>query len=210
MADPKEDDRSGSDPRVCLGAVAGAYGVRGEARLKTFTDEPESIGAYGPLCSEDGRRVFDVVVTRRLKGDMVAARLSGVPTKEAADALRGARLYVPRAALPAVEEADAFYHADLIGLRVEDPQGAPLGVVRAVHDFGAGDLIEYGAAGAKRTELAPFSREVVPKIDVAAGYLVLDAPAEAAEDTAPPKDHGADQSKADGDDRLGADAPSEG
>lgn len=175
------DDPQNAQARVCLAAVAGAYGVRGEARLKAFTADPAAIGDYGPVFTEDGARRFDLCVTRRLKGDMVAGRLSGVANKEQADALRGTRLYAPRAALPDTEDADEFYHADLIGLRAEDPEGRTLGVIRAVFDFGAGDLLEIVAPDGRRTELAPFTREVVPKIDLAAGVVIVAQLAEAAD-----------------------------
>ena len=159
---------------ICLGAVAGAFGVRGEVRLKSFCAEPEAIGAYGPLVTEDGARAFAVRLTRPVKGGF-AARLSGVATREEAEALRGTRLCVPRARLPA-PDSDEFYHADLIGLRVVDRAGAELGRVRAVHDFGAGDVIEIDLGGGKSV-MIPFTRDVVPEIDLAAGRLVADPPA---------------------------------
>jgi 16S rRNA processing protein RimM len=158
--------------RVCLGAVAGAHGVRGEVRLKSFCAEPEAIGAYGPLETEDGRSVT-VTITRPLKGGF-AARLSGIADREAAEALRGTRLYAPRDRLPPPAE-DEFYHADLIGLAVLDTGGATLGTVRAIHDHGAGDLLEIDRPG-NDSVLLPFTRATVPTIDLAAGRLVADPP----------------------------------
>ena len=160
--------------RVCLGAIAGAFGVRGEVRLKSFTATPEDIAAYGPLSTEDGARRFEVTLTGQTKGALTA-RLSGVPTREAAEALRGTRLYVPRDVLPELPE-DEFYHADLVGLEVFDTGGARLGRVRAVHDHGAGDLLEIHAPGLRQTALLPFTRAAVPTVDLAAGRIVADPP----------------------------------
>jgi 16S rRNA processing protein RimM len=160
--------------RVCVGAIAGAFGVRGEVRLKSFCAEPEDVAAYGPLESEDGARRYGVTLVKPVKNGF-AARLSGVTTKEQADALRGTRLYAGRDALPALGE-DEFYHADLIGLEVRDTGGALLGHVRAVHDHGAGDLLEIHGPGLKQTVLLPFTREAVPTVDLAGGRVVADPP----------------------------------
>lgn len=159
---------------VCVGAIAGAFGVRGEVRLKSFCADPAAIGAYGPLSTEDGRS-FRVEITRPVKGGL-AARLSGVATREAAEALRGTRLHAPRAALPE-PEADEYYHADLVGLAVVDAAGTPLGRVRAVHDHGAGAVLELRTPdGGER--LIPFTAAAVPRVEIAAGRLVADPPAE--------------------------------
>lgn len=161
--------------RVCLGAVAGAFGVRGEVRLKPFTDDPEAIAAYGPLETEQGERRFEVRLTRVVKGG-VAARLSGVATREQAEGLRGTRLYAPRDALPPPEDEDEFYHADLINLAVVDLSGALLGAVRAVQNYGAGDMLEIAPPGGGKTVLLPFTRAEAPHIDLAAGEIVADPP----------------------------------
>lgn len=157
---------------VCLGAVAGAYGVRGEARVKSFCAEPSAIGDYGPLATEDGRS-FTLTVLRPLNGGY-AARLSGVGTKEAADALKGTRLWAHRDALPAPDE-DEFYHADLIGMEAVDTGGASLGRVAAVLDHGAGDLLELRGA-AEGGVLVPFTKAAVPTVDLAARRIVVDPP----------------------------------
>ena len=158
--------------RICVGAIAGAFGVRGEVRLKSFCAQAEDIATYGPLATEDGRRSFAVRLTRPVNGGL-GARLSGVETKEQADALKGTTLWADRAALPTLPD-DEFYHADLIGLEVVDTGGASLGRVRAVHDHGAGDILEiYGAAGVL---LVPFTRAAVPTVDLAAGRIVADPP----------------------------------
>jgi 16S rRNA processing protein RimM len=157
---------------ILVGAIAGAFGVRGEVRLKSFCAEPEAIAAYAPLVAEDGRS-FAVTLVKPLSGAF-AARLGGVATREQAEALRGTRLYAPRERLPALPD-DEFYHADLIGLAVVDAGGAALGRVRAVHDHGAGDLIEVERPGAAAV-LIPFTRAAVPTVDLAARRMVVDPP----------------------------------
>jgi len=158
--------------RICVGAIAGAFGVQGEVRLKSFCTTPADIATYGPLTTEDGSRSFTVRLTRPVAGGL-GARLSGVATREAAEALRGVTLWAPRGALPTLPD-DEFYHADLIGLPVMDPGGATLGHVRAIHDHGAGDILEI--EGLKGILLLPFTRAVVPTVDLAAGRIVADPP----------------------------------
>lgn len=162
--------------RVCVGAIAGAFGVAGEVRLKSFCAEPEAMAAYGPLWTEDGTRSFTVRLTRPVAGGL-GARLAGVATKEQADALRGTTLWADRARLPSLPD-DEFYHADLIGLAVQDTGGAVLGRVTAVHNHGAGDVLEIARPGGK-TLLLPFTRAVVPTVDLTAGKIVADPPDEA-------------------------------
>lgn len=164
--------------RVCLGAIAGAFGVRGEVRIKPFTQNPEDVAAYGPVETEDGGRRFEIKPTRAVKGGL-AARLSGVASREQAEALKGVRFYVERAALPDPGEEEEYYHADLIGLAVEDLQGEPLGKVAAVWDFGAGDVLEIARShikpGAKNAFL-PFTKAMAPHVDLAGGKIVADPP----------------------------------
>lgn len=157
---------------VCLGALAGAYGVRGEVRLKSFCAEPAAIAAYAPLLTEDGRS-FGLSLVRPLSGAF-AARLTGITTREAAEALRGTRLYARRDRLPALPEEE-FYHADLIGLEAFDAGGAKIGTIRAVLDHGAGDLIEIARPG-KAPALVPFTRDAVPAVDLGTGRVVIDPP----------------------------------
>ena len=157
---------------VCVGAIAGAFGVRGEARIKSFCADPGAIADYSPVSDENGRQ-FDLRLGRAIK-DGYAGRLSGVTTREEAEALKGTRLYAPRARLPVLSD-DEFYHADLIGLEVVDTGGASLGRVRAVHDFGAGDVLEVLG---ERELMLPFTREVVPTVDLTAGRIVADLSAE--------------------------------
>ena len=162
--------------RVCVGAIAGAFGVRGEVRLKSFTTEPNDIATYSPLWTEDGTRSFSVRLTRPVNGAL-GARLSGVETREAAEALKGVTLWADRDKLPNLPD-DEFYHADLIGLAVHDTGGALIGKVRAVYDHGAGDILEIFGPGRKQTLLLPFTRAFVPTVDLAAGRIVADPPDE--------------------------------
>lgn len=170
---PGNPERSAK--RVCVGAIAGAFGVRGEARIKAFTADPAAIGDYGPLESEDGARRFEVKVMRDVKGGL-AVRLSGVATREDAEALKGVRLYVPREALPETLDEDEYYHADLLGMSVTDLAGRPLGRVKAVQNFGAGDVLEVTAPELKHAALLPFTREAAPHVDLARREIVADPP----------------------------------
>lgn len=159
--------------RVCLGAVTGAHGVRGLVKIKPFTESPEDVGAYGPLEDEGGTRRYALEIAG-LHKDTVIARIDGVADRDAAEALRGTRLYVKRSALPEPAEGE-FYHADLIGLTLVTVGGETLGTVSAIYDFGAGDLIEYvGADGKPR--MLPFTEAAVPEVDIAGGRILVDPP----------------------------------
>jgi 16S rRNA processing protein RimM len=162
------------DNQLCVGAISGSFGVRGEVRLKSFCADPEAIATYGPLYTEDGSRSFTITLTRSVAGG-IGARLSGVATKEEADALRGTSLFVSRDKLPSLPD-DEFYHADLMGLEARDTGGALLGKVLAVHNHGAGDLLEIMGPGMKESLLLPFTLAVVPTVDLAAGRVVIDLP----------------------------------
>jgi 16S rRNA processing protein RimM len=159
---------------VCVGAIAGSFGVKGEVRLKSFCTEPEAIASYGPLFTEDGSRSYTATLTRPVANGL-GARLSGVQTKEQADALRGTSLFVARDKLPATGD-DEFYYADLIGLDVHDTGGAPVGKLHAIHNHGAGDLLEILGPGMKTALLLPFTRGAVPTIDLAARRVIIDLP----------------------------------
>jgi 16S rRNA processing protein RimM len=161
---------------VCVAQVGTAHGVRGAVKLRTFTEDPAGVAAYGPLFDERGRELFSVEVLHRVKGGVVA-RIPGLDSREAADALRGQLLYVPRSLLPEPEDEEEFYHEDLVGLAAFDPGGEALGRVVAVHNFGAGDLLEVRAPGAESV-MVPFTREAVPEVDVKAGRVVVVVPPE--------------------------------
>ena len=165
---------SNQDDLICVGSIAGAYGVRGEVRLKSYTAQPEAIEAYNPLQTEDGSRQFDVGILHVVKNGL-AVRLSDVASKEEADALKGVKLYVPRTRLPTLTD-DEYYYADLIDLAVFDTGGTALGTVKSVQNHGAGDLLEIQGPGLKTTVLLPFTREAVPTVDMASGRIIADPP----------------------------------
>jgi 16S rRNA processing protein RimM len=177
--DARLEGRTDSAPagaRICMGIVGAPHGVRGAVRIKSFTDAPEAIADYGALEDESGERRFTLRVVGAAKGDgMVIAQVSGVADRDRAEALRGLRLYALRAALPAPEE-DEYYHADLVGLAAELADGTALGTVIAVHDFGAGDMIEVAREKGPQV-LVPFTRAVVPVVDIAGGRLIVEPPA---------------------------------
>jgi 16S rRNA processing protein RimM len=153
--------------------VAGPHGVRGAVRIKSFTAEPKGIVQYGPVEDESGRRKFEPSFVGVAKG-VVLAKLSGIDDRDQAEALRGTRLYLPREALPPPDEEE-YYHADLIGLAAALEDGTPVGTVQAVHDFGAGDCLEI-ARNAGPPLMVPFTRAVVPVVDLAGGRVVLAPP----------------------------------
>lgn len=160
--------------RLCLGVITGAHGVRGQVRVKSFTRDPSDLCAYGPLTDAAGRPI-GLSLVGSAKGVLIA-RVEGVADRDAAEALKGVELHVERAALPEPEE-DEFYHADLVGMAAVLPDGTAYGVVRAVHDFGAGPVLEIRREDGSETMLA-FTRETAPEVDVAAGRLTVDPPAE--------------------------------
>jgi 16S rRNA processing protein RimM len=162
--------------RVCLGQFGAPHGVQGEVRLHSFTADPAAITSYGPLEGEDGH-VFEIEAMRPAK-DHFVAKIAGVADRNAAELLKNLKLYVPRARLPKPDEPDEFYHADLIGLAVVDRAGEKLGTVVAIHNFGAGDLIEMNPASGGKTELLPFDEVHVPTVDIAAGKIIVVPPVE--------------------------------
>jgi 16S rRNA processing protein RimM len=168
--------------RILVGAIAGAHGVRGLVRLKSFTADPRAIAGYGPLCDERGTRRLELALVGSAK-DALLVRIAGIDSREAAEALRGLRLYVDRAQLPPPADPEEFYVADLIGLGAETSDGAPLGRIASVENYGAGDIVEIVRPDGG-TLLVPFSRQAVPVIDLAGGRVVIDPPPETA--AAPP------------------------
>jgi 16S rRNA processing protein RimM len=156
--------------RICVAQIGAAHGIRGEVRLRPFTGDPMAITSYGPLESEDGTRRFEIEALRPSK-DLFVARLAGVKDRNAAEALTNLKLYVSRDRLPPAAEGE-FYHADLVGLAAVTPDGTSLGTVTAVHNFGAGDVIEIKPENGE-TLLVPFTDAAVPEIDIAAGRMVV-------------------------------------
>jgi 16S rRNA processing protein RimM len=167
MPDPKPD-------RILVGAIAGSFGVQGEVRLKSFCADPAAIAGYGLLYSEDGAQSFKVKLTKAVSGGL-GARLTGIATKEQADALRGTSLYADREKLPSLPD-DEYYHADLIGLDVKDPGGGLIGRLTAVHNHGAGDLLEIQGPGLASPLLVPFTKAIVPTVDLSARVIIADLP----------------------------------
>jgi 16S rRNA processing protein RimM len=162
--------------RVLLGVVAAAHGIKGEVKVKTFTETPDRLGAYGPVTMEDGCKV-EIAALRATKRDEAVVRFAGIADRNTAETLKGAHLYVERAVLPATEPGE-FYYADLVGLCAEDASGKTLGSVQGVHNFGAGDVLEIALAGGG-TEFVPFTDAVVPVVDIPAGRIVVHLPREA-------------------------------
>ena len=162
------------DDLICVGVISGAFGVRGEVRIKSFCAVPEDIATYSPLLSQDGRQTYSIALTGAIKHGF-SARVSGVTSKERADALRGTSLFTERPRLPSLPD-DEYYHADLIGLAVIDTGGAPIGQVKAVQNHGAGDLLEVQTVNSSDTVLIPFTQIVVPTVDLAARRIVIDPP----------------------------------
>jgi 16S rRNA processing protein RimM len=162
--------------RVCVAQIGAAHGVRGELRLKPFTEDPLGVTRYGPLETEDGKRRFEIETARPAK-DMLVVRLTGVADREAAERLTNLRLYVARERLPKPAD-DEFYYADLIGLAVVTADGVAIGTVKAMHNFGAGDLLEIEPVSGGNTLLLPFTEAIVPVIDIAGGRVVVAPPDE--------------------------------
>ena len=164
-----------SDDLILIARIGAPHGVKGAVRVKAFTGDAAAIGDYGPLVAMDGQ-AFEIAHLRPEKS-VVIVSFAGVDGRDAAAALNGTELYVARSALPASDDADEFYHVDLIGLAALMPDGERLGTVIAVHDFGAGEMLEIEQARGK-TLLLPFTRAVVPQIDLAGGRLVVVPPPE--------------------------------
>lgn len=162
-----------SEELVCVGAITGARGLKGEVRIKSFTADPKGVSDYGDVFEEDGGKSYTIKITGQAKGQLLA-RLQGVEDRNAAEALKGTRLYVPKSALPEPEE-DEFYFSDLIGLRADLVDGGNLGRIKEVHDFGAGTILEV-AGGDLGNVMVPFTRTAVPKVDISAGRVVIDPP----------------------------------
>jgi 16S rRNA processing protein RimM len=161
--------------QICIARIGAPHGVRGAVKLWTFTEDPLAVKQYGPLTTKDGARQFEVATAREAKGHLVAT-LKGIATRAEAERLNGVKLYIARDKLPATSE-DEYYHADLIGLAAVTPANEPLGQVIAIHNFGAGDIIEI-APPQGATMLLPFTNAVVPSVDLKGGRVVVELPQE--------------------------------
>lgn len=160
---------------ICVARIGAAHGVRGAVKLWTFTEDPLAVERYGPLTTKDGARQFEIASVRAAKDHLVAT-FKGIATRNDAEKLNGIELYVPREKLPDTDD-DEYYHADLIGLAAVTAANEPLGRVVAIHNFGAGDIIEI-APPAGATMLLPFTNAVVPTVDIAGGRVVIELPKE--------------------------------
>jgi 16S rRNA processing protein RimM len=160
---------------ICVARIGAAHGVRGAVKLWTFTEDPLAVQHYGPLATKDGTRRFEVTHAREANGHLVAT-LKGIATREEAERLNGVELYIARDQLPETDE-DEYYHADLIGLAAVTADDAPIGRVIAIHNFGAGDIIEIAPSDGA-TMLLPFTNAVVPTVDLAGGRVVIELPEE--------------------------------
>lgn len=159
--------------RVTLCVIGAPHGVRGECRVKSFTGDPMAIADYGPLFAADGR-IFEIADGRFLKDDMLVVKFEGVTDRDVVARLTGTELFVDRRMLPETEEEDEFYHTDLIGIAVSDLEGGAVGTILAVHDFGAGDILEIRPVGGGPTWLLPFTKAALPRLDVAMRVATAD------------------------------------
>jgi len=164
-----------TDRLLLVARVAGAFGVKGDVRITTYTEDPLAIGGYRELLRADGSPALTLISVRAAKGGVVA-RAKGIDDRDQAEALRGLKLHIRREALPPPDE-DEFYLADLIGLAVVTAEGETLGKVRSVQDFGAGDLLEIQPPAGASWWL-PFTREAVPEVRIAEGRLTAVRPEE--------------------------------
>jgi 16S rRNA processing protein RimM len=161
--------------KIRVARIGAAHGVRGEVKLWSFTQEPMAVASYGPLETEDGAQRFEIETLRPAK-DFMVARLKGVADRDAATKLCNLELFVARDKLPTIEEDDTYYHADLVGMMAITPQGAPLGNVTAIHNFGAGDLVEIATTAGGEPLLLPFTESVVTEIDTALRQITVVLP----------------------------------
>lgn len=164
------------DDYICLGVITGAAGIKGEVKLKSFTQEPLGIGDYGSLFDKTGAVTFKIK-SLRATNKAIIAKFAGINDRNAAEALIRQELYVPRAVLPDAED-DEYYYSDLVGLAVHSPEGDVIGTVEGVHNFGAGDLLEIKLVGTQQTEMISFTDETVPKVDIAAKNIIVIWPEE--------------------------------
>ncbi len=169
---------------VCLGRVVVAHGVQGWVGIETYTERAEEIAAYGDLTDEAGETTYTLAAMRMGPKGLLAL-FEGVDDRDAAEDLKGTRLYVPRSALPRIRDKDAYYHADLIGVAAVLIDGTALGTVTAVQNFGAGDLLEIVVPGKRDTVLVPFTKAIVPEVDMKARRLVVDPPPGLLDDSKP-------------------------
>ncbi len=160
---------------LCAAVVVGAHGVRGQVKVKSFLEDPSDLNAYGPLTDEKGEQSFELDITGSAKGSLIC-KIDGVTDRNRAEAIKGLKLFIDRDRLPEIAEDDEFYAEDLVGVSVVDSDGNQTGVVNAVFDFGAGDILEVTLSKTGKNELFPFTKEIFPKIDLAGREVTLVQP----------------------------------
>lgn len=161
-----------NDKKICLGAIVGVHGIKGEVKVKSFAEKDRNLERYGELEDQNGRR-WKVKVAGHSK-ELLRVKLAGVDDRNTAETLIGLRLYTDRKALPSLESEDEFYQADLIGLAVKDAQnGATAGEVSGVYNFGAGEILEIKIAATGKSEMIPFNRQYVPEVNIKDGYIIV-------------------------------------
>ncbi len=171
---------SQNDERVCLGAIVGVHGIKGEVKVKSFTEIAEDIDRYGIVEDEPGTRKFDIKVVGHSK-DLLRVKIKGLDNPEDALALKGTGLYVNKDVLPELEEEE-FYHTDLIGLEARDKAGNFIGEVIGIYNFGAGDMLEIKTSGTGKSEMIPFTLAYVPTVNIKDGYIIVASLLEYAEE----------------------------
>ncbi|MEM6901188.1 MAG: ribosome maturation factor RimM [Pseudomonadota bacterium] len=161
---------TGDDTLVVVAVILGAHGVRGDLRVRSFTEFSEDAFSYGPLLDQDANALVEPLKALPAKDHFIVTPKTS-RQKEEWDAMKGKLLHVPRSLLPDPED-DEIYIDDLVGLSVKAIDGAVIGLVKAVQNFGAGDLLEVAPNENLKTVFVPFTEDDVPEIDIAAGYLV--------------------------------------
>ena len=168
-----------TERKICLGAIVGVHGIKGEVKVKSFTSDEKNLTKYGRLSDKDGNKFFNLKINGHSK-ELLRVKIEGVDDRNQAENLIGTGLYIERSLLPELEEEE-FYHADLIGLKALDAKGTELGVVNALYNFGAGDLLELKMAN-NSLEMLPFTKEYVPVINIKDGFIIVEMMHYAAED----------------------------
>ena len=159
------------EEKICLGAIVGVHGIKGEVKVKTFTEDEHNLTKYGAVSNEQGDKKFDLKIVGHSK-ELLRVKVKGVEDRNLAETLVGTGLYIERSRLPELEEEE-FYHADLIGLDVQDNQGNLLGKVNALYNFGSGDLIELKMSDGTM-EVLPFKKQYVPTISIKQGFIIVE------------------------------------
>lgn len=161
--------------RICLGVISGVHGIKGEVKIKSFTQDPADIADFGSLEDEQGARTFEVTSARAVKGNIVVAKLKGVSGRNQAEALKGTKLFIAKDLLPDADEGE-WYYADLVGLKAVGEDGSTFGHIVTVQNFGAGDLLEIELADSKKTVFLRFTQETVPEVDIKGGKIIVAPP----------------------------------